>query len=103
MIRVIFESGEDIYLAKGESLPLTTPVSVAIPGMAYGTLIHRLHIETISGTPFLVRNPGVFMAKGFIVDQGPLQNGPVETYIFNLSNLNVRVSKGESISSLIVL
>jgi len=89
-----------IDLPKGAMLELMASTSIEVPGMCYGTVQHGCELKCNEDRVILLRSPGVFITKNFIVDQGLLSDGPVVTYVFNLSNHRVRVNKGEVISLL---
>jgi len=104
--RIQWDSGDISYLHYRGHINLPARVSVDVPGLSYGTIMHgcELTFVGIESRLFLYRIPGTFMEMNFIVDQGPvIQAGALVTCVFNLSNRRVKVHYGQAVSMLISL
>jgi len=101
--RLQWDSGDISYLYHRGSITLPAKVSIDVPGLSYGTIVHGCDLTFIGVgyRLFLYRIPGTFTIMNFLVDQGPVtEAGELVTYVFNLSNRRVKVQKGQAVSML---
>lgn len=83
----------------GDKVPLELAYPIYILPVTFAIVRHNLAIEIEHGsTVEIVRAPGVFLNYHLIVDQGPVEDGEIETAVFNLSNKPMRIPKKEVIS-----
>ncbi len=88
------------------SYPLKAMHTVLIPALCMGTIPHGIVLETSTwelspSLVMLVSEPLAMISHNLIVAQGPVDDGDVVTYAFNMSNEALRVRKGEVVSRLI--
>ncbi len=88
--------------------------SVRVPALCLGMVPHRLTLRTHPGgldmetleTPphsfiLLVGEPNVLMSHGLLIVPRVITDGDVFTHVFNLSNKEMLVRKGEVLSRLV--
>lgn len=86
------------------TVPLTFPRTMFLEGVSPGHMLHNLVIEIKPAHIVqIVRAPGAFETKNVLVDSGPIENGPVITHLFNLSDEGLRIGKGDTVSWLMEL
>jgi hypothetical protein len=80
-----------------------------------GIVPHGVALETIAEVPiesifmpinsmvWLVREPNTMVSHNLIIDQGPVMDGDIFTSVFNLSNSQLRIRKGEVVSRLVCI
>jgi len=100
-----------------EHLPfkLYTPHSVVIPALCQGRIPHGVLLEssytaqsgeiadTTHSLVALVPDPLVMVTHNLLVQTGPVDDGDIFTYVFNLSNEQLIIRKWESVSRLVRL
>jgi len=94
------------YTGPVGDVPILLPVrnSVAIPALCVGVLPHGMELtldDSLQSWVMLVREPGMLTIRGLWIDQGPVKTGPITTTVFNMTNQEVRIRKGEVVSRLL--
>jgi hypothetical protein len=95
--------GDEEMTEAGILLPAS--YSIYIPALCLGRIPHQglLRREYTDQHVWLVRLPGSLLSTCLLVDQGPVDDGEIETVVFNLSNKGFRLKKGEAVSKLILI
>ncbi len=100
-----------------DSVPLKAMHSLVIPALCQGIVPHEFELTTDicfedpkeyrvdeeKTAIWLVPEPGLMTSRNLIVLTGPIEDGPVLTHVFNLSNEQLRIRKGEVISRLVLV
>lgn len=82
--------------------PLEAAFNLVVPEVGSAAIPSGLTLETFGHLIVLMREPGL-LAKGLLVDQGPMGDGPVVTVVFNLSSESIRIKRGDVLSRLVRL
>lgn len=101
------------FLLRGESQTRTTwdlkaYTTIRIPPLCIGVIPHEVGVLPAYDGPltlkfhiWLLRKPHALAELNLLVDQGPINAiEPVVTRVFNLSNRQVRIKRGDVISYL---
>jgi len=96
---------EPYRLAAVHSVHIPALCQARIPhGMALTssyTLRNGAEVDTAHSLVMLVAEPLVMVSHNLIVQAGPVEDGDLFTYVFNMSNSALKIRKGESISRLV--
>jgi hypothetical protein len=99
------DRGEKTSVVLDTPYVLEAKHTVIIPALCLGTIPHGVHLESsCSGAAcfvMLIGEPDLIVSHNLIVVPRPVPEGDVVTYVFNLSNSQLRIRKGEVISRLI--
>ena len=97
------QGGVQLY---NRPIPLPALHSVAVPALCMAVIPHGLELISVpddreDSLVMLVKGTNILTTRGLLIEQGPLCDGIVTTVVFNMTNQELRIRKGEVVSHLI--
>lgn len=104
---VLIIGDEEIALRPYEPVELRSERTVIVEALEMGRIVHPVYlngcITPVCGPIMLVGNRGVFLNRSIWVEVSMVEDGVLETPIFNMGNIRIRVEKNDCISQLVWL